>query len=94
MALLIVHHNTLFNLSDHMTQYIKTEFKESNPAKYFSCGQTRTAAIGEDIKKDLIKYMNSSPFSLMIDGSNGAGLEKMFPISIHIFDVNCNWIMK
>ena len=29
----------------------------------------------------------------MVDGSNDAGLEKMFPISICIFDVNFNRIM-
>ena len=37
--------------------------------------------------------MAQSPFSLMVDGSNDAGLEKMFPISIRIFDVNFNRIM-
>ena len=37
--------------------------------------------------------MAQSPFSLMEDGSNDAGLEKMFLISIRIFDVNFNRIM-
>ena len=41
----------------------------------------------EDIKKDLVKDMSSSSFSLMFDGSNDARLEKMFPIGIRIFDV-------
>ena len=50
--------------------------------------------LGEDIKKYLVKDMSSSPFSLMIDGSNDTGLEKMFSISIHIFDVNFNWVMN
>ena len=30
----------------------------------------------------------------MVDGSNDAGLEKMFPISVRIFDVNYNQIMR
>lgn len=64
--------------------------------KKFSCGRTKTPTInclGEDIKKDIIKDMSSSLYSLMVDASNDAGLEKMFPISIHIFDVTFNWIM-
>ena len=38
MALPIVHHDTFFNLSNHMTQYIKNEFNGSNAAKKISCG--------------------------------------------------------
>ena len=97
MALLIVHHNTFFNLSDHLTQYVKGEFKDSKAAKNFSCGRTKTAAIinciGDDIKQELVKDMSQSPFSIMVDGSNDAGLEKMFPICVRIFGVNFNRIM-
>ena len=57
----------------------------------------KTAAIrnclGEDIKKDLLKDMSSSPFSRMVDGSNDAGLKKMFPINMCIFDVTFNRIV-
>ena len=97
MALLIVHHDTFFNLSDHLTQYVKGEFKDSKAAKNFSCGRTKTAAIinciGDDIKQELVKDMSQSPLSIMVDGSNDAGLEKMFPICVRIFDVNFNRIM-
>ena len=97
MVLLIVHHNTFFNLSDHLTQYVKGDFKESKATKNFSCGRTKTAAIinciGDDIKQELVKDMSQSPFSIMVDGSNDAGLEKMFPICVRIFDVNFNRIM-
>ena len=33
--------------------------------------------------------MKNNPFSLMIDGSNDTGLEKINPITIQIFDINC-----
>ena len=83
MALLIVHHNTFFNLSDHLTQYVKGEFKDSKAAKNFSCGRTKTAAIinciGGDIKQELVKDMYQSPFSIMVDGSNDAGLKNCSP---------------
>ena len=97
MALLIVHHNTFFNISDHLMRYVKGEFKDSKATKNFSCGRTETAAIinciGDDTKQELEKDMSQSPFSIMVDGSNYAGLEKMFPICIRIFDVNFNRIM-
>ena len=97
MSLLIVHHNTFFNLSDHLMQYVKGEFKDSKAAKNFLCGRIKTAAIisciGDDIKQKLVKDMSQSPFSIMVDGSNDAGLEKMFPICVRIFDVNFNRIM-
>ena len=78
-------------------QFIKNEFKSNDAAKKVSSVRTKTAAIincpGEDIKKDLIKDMSSSPFSLMVGGGNDVGLEKMFPISIRIFDATFNRIM-
>ena len=49
--------------------------------------------MGDDIKQELVTDMKTTPFSLMVDGSNDAGLEKMFPISIRIFDVNFNRVM-
>ena len=38
--------------------------------------------------------MTQSPFSIILDGSNDTGLQKMYPVTIHIFDVNFNRIMK
>ena len=97
MALLIVHHNTFFNLSDHLTRYISKEFKESNAARNFSCGRTKTAAIinciGKHMKEELITDMRKSPFSIMLDASNDTGLYKMFPITVRIFDANYDRIM-
>ena len=76
---------------------MKGEFKDSKAAENFSCGRTKTAAIinctGDDIKQELVKGMSQSPFSIMVDGSNDAGLEKMFPICVRIVDVNFNRIM-
>ena len=76
---------------------MKGEFKDSKAAKNFPCGKTKMAVIinciGDDIKQELAKDMSQSPFSIMVDGSNDAGLEKMFPICVRIFDVNFNRIM-
>ena len=38
--------------------------------------------------------MTQSPFSTILDGSNDTGLQKMYPVTVRIFDVNFNCIMK
>lgn len=54
IALMIVHHNTFFNLSDHLTKIIKSAFQGSAAAEQFACGATETSAIvnriGDDFK--------------------------------------------
>ena len=45
MAMLVIHHNTVFNLSDDLNPYINNEFKGSHAAENFSCGHNKTAAI-------------------------------------------------
>ena len=45
MAMTIVHHNTFFKLSDHLTQIVKSEFQGSAAAENFACERTKTSAI-------------------------------------------------
>ena len=89
MAAMLVHHNTFFNLPDHMTQYVKTEFKESFAAENFSCRCTKTSAIvnciGNFLQEQLIQDMKNWPS--MVDGSNHIDLEKMVPITVRIFAI-------
>ena len=80
MALLIVHHNTFFWLSDHLTPHIQSKFKGSKAAENFSCHRTKTAAVvnclGSHYQKEFISDLRSTPFSIMLDGSNDTGLAK------------------
>ena len=45
MAMLVVPHNTFFNLSDYLIPYINNKFKGCRAAENSSCGRTKTAAI-------------------------------------------------
>ena len=38
--------------------------------------------------------MTQSPFSIMLDGSNDTGLQKMYPVTVRVVGVNFNRIMK
>ena len=40
------------------------------------------SAVAPSLLSDLIAKMKSNPFSIMIDGSNDTGLEKMNPITV------------
>ena len=51
----------------------------------FSCRRTKTAAITGKLKSPLL--------SIMLGGSNGTGIEEMFPVTVRVFDVNLNRIM-
>ena len=97
MSMLVIHHNTFFNLSDHLTPYINNEFKGSRAAENFSCGRTKTAAIvncvGDKFELDLIADLKKLTFSLMLHGNNDTGLLKMFPVTVRISDINHQPVM-
>ena len=84
MAMFIIQHNTFFNPSNHMSQFIRQEFKGSKAAEEFACGRTKTSAtvtsIGNNFFQQLNTDMQKLPFSMILDTSNNTGLYKMFPI--------------
>ena len=92
MAMLVVHHNTFFNLSDHLTPYINNEMKGSGAAEHFLCGRTKTSAIvncvGDQFQLDVMADLKNLSFILMLDGSNDTWALKMFPVTVRIFDIN------
>ena len=73
------------------------EFKGSSVAESFQCGRTKTVAIvnsiGDYFFEKLKTDMKDLPFSLMLDASNDNGVEKMFPITVRIFDIEFNRFM-
>ena len=91
MTMLLVHHNSFFNLSDHLTKLISKEFKRGEAGKTFSYGITKIAAlinsIGALMKQYLINRMNGELFSIMPDASNDSGLHKMLPVMVRLFDI-------
>ena len=97
MVMLLVQHNTFFNISDHLCPLIRNEFKGSAVAESFSCSRTKTAAIvnclGDHFFENLKTDMQNLPYSLMLDSSNDNGVEKMFSVMVRIYDVNFGRIM-
>ena len=100
MALTIVHHNHkgFIRLSDHLTPFIQAEFKVSRATENFSCRRTKTATIvnclGDYYQIELIGDLKSSPFSIILNGSNDTGIEKIFSVTVRVSDVNFNRVMS
>ena len=96
-VMLLIQHNSFFNISDHLSPLTRSEFRGSQAAEIFLCGRTKTAAIvnclGDHFFEKLKSDMQEMPYSLMLDGSNDTDLSKMFLITVRVFDANFNRVM-
>ena len=76
---------------DHLAHLIHKEVSDSHIAKQFTCDRTKTAAIvnyiGDYFFENLKHNMQNLPFSLMLDGGNDTGIQKMFPVTVCIYDI-------
>lgn len=82
-------HNIAFLASDHATKLFHKMFPDSETARKFSCGRTKTTAI---VKEALAPhYLHktisnmSNPFSVMMDESNDK-TDKSCIILVRVFD--------
>lgn len=85
----VAKHNISFQTSDHATKLFSRMFPDSNIAKKFACGHTKTAAIIKEALAPhfLSKTLNdmSKFFSIMIDESNDK-TDKSCIILVRVFD--------
>ena len=90
--LFVAQHNLSFQTSDHATKLFKAMFPDSDIAKKFACGHTKTTAIITEVLaphyvKSTTENMSNNPFSIMIDESNDS-TDKSCIILIRVFDHN------
>ena len=74
-ATLIAEHNLPFTTSDHFSKLCKVMFPDSEIAKKFSSGRTKTTALVKHalapaFNENVIATCQSSPFSVLCDGGN------------------------
>ena len=82
--------NLSFQASDHATKLFKVMFPDSNIAKKFACGHTKTAAVVSEAfaphyKQPIISNLSMNPFSIQMDESNDS-TDKSCIILVRIFD--------
>ena len=96
-VMLLIQHNSFFNISDHLSPLTLSEFRGSQATEKFSCGRNKTAAIvnylGDHFFKKLKNDTQEMFYSLMLDVSTDTDLSKMFLITVRVFDANFNRVM-
>jgi hypothetical protein len=71
---------------------IRGTFPDSKIAAKYHSASTKAMcmlnlAVAPSLKQQLVNNMKIHPFSVSVDGSNDAGLEKMHPLTIRIYDI-------
>ena len=94
MAVLGAHANIPVAFHDKLSPPIRSQFSNHKVAAQYHSASTKAmcvlnGAVAPSLISDLVTKMKKNAFSLMIDGSNDSGLEKMNPITIRVFNVNC-----
>lgn len=79
-------HNIPLAAMDKLTKVVKKSFPDSEIARTFQCGRSKSTALVKEISADaasgLIETMKKSPFTISTDGSNDIGSLKLFPIVV------------
>lgn len=88
----IIEHSLPFSVADHCTKLFRKMFPDSNVAKKYSCGRTKTSylveALGKQSKQSILDVIRVSPFSMATDGSTDYEDVKLYPICVRYCDPN------
>lgn len=81
----LIEHNVALAAADHFTKLLPKMCPDSNIAKKYSCGKTKTTALVHSMSKDraesIVDCIKDKPFALSSDGSNNQS-DKFYPIVI------------
>lgn len=91
IANLLVQHNILLAVTDHLSPIFKHIFPDSDTAKGYVSARTKTtciinASLAPHFRAALVEAMRNEPFVIAVDGSNNTGLEEMNPMTVRCFD--------
>ncbi|XP_062846069.1 uncharacterized protein LOC134310015 [Trichomycterus rosablanca] len=78
-------------MEEHFSPLFRDCFKDSVTAQHYKCASTKTTcmineAVAPHFREELVTKMKTNPFTLIIDGSNDTGREKMNPLTVRVFD--------
>ena len=90
----IVLHNLSLSVADHLSQLFKKFFPDSQIASSYAYSRNKifciiSKAFQPYYHKQIIDYCKNHQFTVGHDGSNNTGVQKMNPIAVRIFDINC-----
>ena len=98
-TVMIAHHNAALCMSDHIGPMQRKNFPDSQIASGYHCARTKTAcilnyALAPYLKNELVVAMKTEPYSLSVDASNDAGVSKMNPLTVRIFDISRQFVSQ
>ena len=87
----IVEHNLPIACADHIGPLVKKCFPDSEIAKHYGCGRTKTTAILNNIIQPQLQsttanHINNTPFTLGVDAGTDEGDEKLLPLTVRYMD--------
>ncbi|KAL3054101.1 hypothetical protein OYC64_006435 [Pagothenia borchgrevinki] len=93
MAAMLANHNLPLAVTDHLGPLMKECFKDSPTAQDYTCARTKTSCLINKVlaphyQNALVMLMRENPYTIITDGSNDTGREKMNPLTVRVFDVN------
>ena len=99
MATLLAKQNIPLAFADQLSPVIKSSFPDSEISKQYACKRTKTAcilngAVAPYFLEQLVSQMQEEPFAVAIDGSNDAGVKKMNPITVRIFNSSTGKVVQ
>ncbi|XP_045073983.1 uncharacterized protein LOC121565698 [Coregonus clupeaformis] len=86
----LVVHNVPLAFADHLGPLLKECFGDSKTAQEYRCARTKSSCITNEalapyFTQELVKEMKKAPYTLVTDGSNDTGVEKMNPLTVRVF---------
>ena len=82
----LIEHNIPLAAADHSSKLFRAMFPDSNIARQYACGRTKTTAIVETLADDtddiISQCLRSGPFSLATDGSTDMDSVKLYSLVV------------
>lgn len=87
----IAEHSILFLATDHFTKLCRVMFPDSQRAKEFALGRTKTTAIVKHalapaLNSEVVQQCQSSPYTILYDGGNDQIDKKYFAIMVRLWN--------
>lgn len=86
----IIEHNLPLAVADHASRIFRKMFPDSEIAKKYGCGRTKTSYIVEtlamDTQQNIVEVLRTHPFSMSTDGSTDYEDVKLYPICVRFCD--------
>uniref|UniRef100_H2ZWF1 HAT C-terminal dimerisation domain-containing protein n=1 Tax=Latimeria chalumnae TaxID=7897 RepID=H2ZWF1_LATCH len=87
MATVVANHGIPLVFSNHLSPLLPDILPDSYSSSATKITCLINGAIATHFREKVVEVMKNSPYSLLIDAPNDTGLEKVNPLTVHMFDI-------